>query len=73
MVVVPEAIIMEKFMISIGIKEKSHGNLYSRPLLETGYTDVSAALDSANKVIADKFGSATKLESVREHRKHRRE
>ena len=64
---------MRDFEIAIAIKEKKHGNLYSKPILETGYTSVTNAVNAANAVIRDKFGSANVIEITREHRKRRRE
>ena len=59
------------FVVAIAIKENNKGNVYSRPVLETGFMDVNSALDEANRVIQDKFGVNEQLELTRRHRKRR--
>lgn len=62
---------MRNFQLAIAIKEKEHGNRYSRPVLETGYMDVNSAIDEANRVLQNKFGVSEQLEMTRRHRKRR--
>ena len=62
---------MRDYQVAIAIKEKEHGNRYSRSVLETGYMDVNKAIDEANKVMHDKFGVTDQLEMTRGHRKRR--
>jgi hypothetical protein len=57
--------------MAIAIKEKANGNNYSRPVLETGFMDVSGAVEEANRVLQDKFGIHEQLEITRVHRKRR--
>ena len=60
-----------RFQVSIGIKERAHGNNYSKPILETGYLPIERAFDEVNQVMQNKFGVDGQIEITRQHRKRR--
>ena len=62
---------MKDFMIAIAITERAFGNAYSNPVIETGYMNASEAIEEANRVLKDKFGTRYKIEITRDHRKRR--